>query len=181
MFSSIQPSIHPERSRVEDPTTKSVATRSLRGAPLIAFLASRRDSSLSFPFSLLLSSPDLPSACCDCTDRGFSYFLTCTPFEWLANSDFEAKEGEGTREKKEEEDGTGVGAWGTTVYSCDGIPGTHKRGGMSLKLYLVYYSQGAYVVCSHQCEGLVFGGMDKAFTCTDRQREREIFSASLDV
>ncbi len=165
-----------------------MATRSLRGAPLIAFLASRRDSSLSFPFSLLLSSPDLPSACCDCTDRCFSHFLTCVPFEWLVNSDFEAKEGEGTREKKEEqeqEQGAGVGAWGTTVYSCDGIPGTHKRGGMSLKLHLVYYSQGAYVVCSHQCEGLVFGEMDKPFTCTERERERErereIFSASLDV
>lgn len=113
---SIQLFIHPQRSRVEDPTTKAVATRSLRGAPLIAFLASRRDSSLSFHFSLLLSSPDLPSACCDCTDRGFSHFLTCGPFEWLANSDFEAKEGEGAREKKEEE-GTGVGGWGTTVYS----------------------------------------------------------------
>jgi hypothetical protein len=35
------------------------------------------------------------------------------------------------------------------------------------------------VVCSHQCEGLVFGEMDEAFTC--REREREIFSASLDV
>ncbi len=69
------------------------------------------------------------------------------------------------------------------TFGCDGIPGTHKRGGMSLKLHLVYYSQGAYVVCSHQCEGLVFGEMDKAFTCTDREREREreIFSASLDV
>ncbi len=57
------------------------------------------------------------------------------------------------------------------TFGCDGIPGTHKRGGMSLKLHLVYYRQRAYVVCSHQCEGLVFGEMDKAFTCTERERD----------
>jgi hypothetical protein len=53
---------------------------------------------------------------------------------------------------------------------------------MSLKLHLVYYSQGAYVVCSHQCEGLVFGEWIKLLLAQrDRETEREIFSASLNV